>query len=325
MIRKSLLSGAVAATAFSYNAYTQERAHGTSPWGAEDEIGALNRITEETTLSILRRISAGHVYDLSVEYFVGMPSYSVYGQPRYQIWNIHTPNGTIVDDPTGVGDDGNGYLTYSGSAISMYAHTGTHIDALSHFGLRGRIWNGFSAEEHLGDRGWRRAGVEKYPPIIARGVLIDVAAQKGVDVLPPSYGISVHDIESALEAQGTELQVGDVAMVRTGRMRWFNDAERYMAETPGLTRESAEWLADRGVVLIGADNISTDVGPSAEPDNWVPVHSSMLTERGVPIMQNVNLEGLANDQVYEFAFIGSSIKLRGSDGAPMRPIALPIQ
>ena len=114
-------------------------------------------------------------------------------------------------------------------------------------------------------------------------------------------------------------------MVRTGRMRWFREAEKYMHDTPGLTRESANHLADRGAIVIGVDNISTDVGPSKEANNWVPVHSAMLSQRGVPIMQNVNLEQLAADQVYTFAWIGAPLKLRGADGAPMRPIALPIR
>lgn len=324
MILRTILAALLTTTASALPEAANERSHGVSPWGPEDEIGALNRMTESSALDVLRRINSGRAYDLSVEYFVGMPSYSAYGQPRYQIWNVHTPQGTVVDDPTGAGEKANSYLTYSGSAISMYAHTGTHVDALSHFGLNGQIWNGFTADAHLGDRGWRRGGVENYPPIIARGVLIDIAALKGVDVLPANYGITAKDIRDALARQELEIGEGDVAMVRTGRMRWFEDAERYMTGTPGLTRDSAEWLADRGVILIGADNISTDVYPSQEPNNWVPVHSSMLTERGVPIMQNVYLEGLATDGVDEFAFIGASLKFRGADGAPMRPIALPI-
>jgi kynurenine formamidase len=271
MNRQIILAALLATTTLTCTAAADERSHGVSPWGPTDEIGALNRVTEDSVFDVLRRITSGKTYDLGVEYFVGMPSYSAFGQPRYQIWNVHTPQGTIVDNPTGTGDEANSYLTYSGNAISMYVHTGTHVDALAHFGLRGRIWNGFSADDHLGDRGWLRGGVENYPPIIARGVLIDIAALKGVDVLPASYGVTAADIRDALARQGLEIREGDVAMVRTGRMRWFDDAERYMTDTPGLTRESAEWLADRGVILIGADNISTDVGPSQEPDNWVPV------------------------------------------------------
>jgi kynurenine formamidase len=297
---------------------------GKSPWGSEDEIGALNRITPESILKVVQRVKSGKTYDLSVEYYVGMPSYYFLGQPRYQIWNVHTPQGTIVDDPNGLGKEKNSLISYSGSAISMYAHTGTHIDALSHFGLNGKIYNGYSTAEHLGDRGWRKAGVEKYPPIIARGVLLDVARYKGVDMLPESYGISVEDLRNAARAQGVSLESGDVVVVRTGRMRLFKEPERYMHNTPGLTRESADYLADQGAVVIGVDNISTDVWPSKEQDNWIPVHSSMLSVKGVPIMQNVYLEELATDRVYQFAWFGAPLKLRGADGAPMRPVALPI-
>lgn len=291
----------------------------------EDEIGALNRITPASTLAVLSRVSSGKTYDLSVEYYVGMPSYYFLGQPRYQIWNVHTPQGTIVDDPTGIGPEANARVTYSAQAISMYVHTGTHIDALAHFGLQGRIWNGYSAEEHLGDRGWRRGGIENFPPIIARGVLLDVAAFKQVEVLPPSYGISVDDLRGAARRAGVKVERGDVVMVRTGRMRLFDQPEAYMTDTPGLVRESAEWLAEQGAIVIGVDNISTDAWPSAEPENWIPVHSSMLSEHGVPIMQNVYLEELAADRVHQFAWIGAPLKLRGADGAPMRPIALPIR
>ena len=97
-----------------------------------------------------------------------------------------------------------------------------------------------------------------------------------------------------------------------------------MHNTPGLTRESTDFLAEQGAVVIGVDNISTDVWPSKEKDNWIPVHSSMLSIKGVPIMQNVYLEELAADKVYQFAWFGAPLKLRGADGAPMRPVALPI-
>ena len=104
---------------------------GTSPFGPHDEIGMLNKVTPDSVFKVLRRISSGKTYDLSVEFYVGMPSYYFLGQPRFQIWNVHTPQGTIVDDPNGLGKEKNSHVTYSGSAFSMYAHTGTHIDISS--------------------------------------------------------------------------------------------------------------------------------------------------------------------------------------------------
>ena len=143
----------------------------------------------------MSRVTGGKVYDLATEYYMGMPSWQDAGDPRYQFWMTHTPRGTEVDDPMGVGKDMNAVRSYTGTAFSMYSHTGTHIDALNHFGIHGKIWNGFRADEHLGDRGWKRTGIEKFPPLVARGVLIDVAALKGVDMLPDQYRITRQDLK----------------------------------------------------------------------------------------------------------------------------------
>ncbi|MEM7651915.1 MAG: cyclase family protein, partial [Pseudomonadota bacterium] len=151
-LKKFLISSAVACatllctTASGTLAQTGEP--GKSPWGPDDERGALNKITPESVMAALSQVTSGKTYDLSVEYYVGMPSYDFNGQPRYQIWNVHTPRGTIIDNPTGLSQEQNELVTYSGSAISMYTHTGTHVDALAHFGIRGQIWNGFETEEH---------------------------------------------------------------------------------------------------------------------------------------------------------------------------------
>jgi kynurenine formamidase len=196
-------------------AFGDQQRVGQSPWGADDEIGRLNLITEQSRSEILSRISGGRSYDLSVEYFIGMPSWQAAGDPHYRIWMTHTPGGTVVDDPLGVGQTMNEHVSYTGSAVSMYTHTGTHIDSLNHFGLDGKIWNGFSAADHLGDRGWKVAGAENIPPIIARGVLIDVAAAKGVDVLGDGYRVTRDDLVEALDQQGVELREGDVVLIRT--------------------------------------------------------------------------------------------------------------
>lgn len=300
---------------------------GRSPWGPDDELGALNRMTDASRAAVLGRVAGGRVYDLAVDYFVGMPSWHVLGDPRYQYWLTHTPRGTGVDDPAGVGHEQNELVSYTGDAVSFYTHMGTHIDALNHFGLNGEVYNGFRADEHLGDRGWRKTGAETIPPIIARGVLIDVAGARGVDTLPDSYGITVADLQAALERQGVELQSGDVVLVRGGRMRAWPDDAGYVANQPGLSLAAARWLAEeRQVIAIGGDNLSLEHFPvAADSKTWVPVHTYLLAQAGVPIIEVLNLEELARDGVYEFAFIAASLKLRGASAAPFRPIALPLQ
>ncbi len=298
---------------------------GASPWGEDDELGRLNQMTEASRRAVLSRADGARVYDLSVEYHVGMPSFSALGDPPYQYWLTHTPRGTVVDDPAHVGPAQNAHVSYTGDAISLYTHMGTHIDALNHFGLNGEIYNGFAADQHLGDRGWRKAGAETIPPIVARGVLIDVAAAKGLDELPPGYRVAADDLRAALRRQAVELEPGDVALIRTGRMRKYAEGAAFATEAPGLGLDAARYLVeDRGVMSVGADNLSLEVFPPEGEGNWVPVHTYLLARHGVTILELVYLEDLARDGVYEFAFIGAPLKLRGASGSPLRPIALPL-
>ncbi|KYG73884.1 MULTISPECIES: cyclase family protein [Roseivirga] len=297
---------------------------GISPWGPNDEIGTLNMMTEASKLQILSRIASGKSYDLSVEYFVGMPSFHALGDPPYQYWLTHTPNGTIVDNPNGMGEAMNRKVSYTGDAISMYTHMGTHIDALNHFGLNGKIWNGYSPEEHLGDKGWKKTGAETIPIIIARGVLIDIRSAKGERLLP-NYRITAEDIKEALKKQHLALQPGDVVLIRTGQAQYYQQASEYLDNYPGISLDAVKWLVeDQQIMLLGADNLSLEAFPPERADNWVPVHTYLLAEKGMMFIEQMNLEPLAEDRVFEFAFIASSLKLRGASGAPMRPIALPV-
>ncbi|QRH03636.1 cyclase family protein [Shewanella litorisediminis] len=299
---------------------------GNSPWGEHDEIGRLNMMTPESRTGIMTRTDASKVYDLAVEYFVGMPSWQAAGDPHYQFWMTHTPRGAVVDNVLNMGHEVNRHVSYSGSAFSMYSHTGTHIDMFSHFGLDGKIYNHFSADQYLGDKGWQRSGAETVPPIIARGVLLDLPRAKGVNMLPDNYRVTPNDIKTVLASQNIELQKGDVVLIRTGRMQNFDNASTYMNNSPGLGMDAAIYLAEEAnAMIIGADNLSFEAFPSEVSGNYVPVHTYLLTQMGVPILELVDLESLAHDQIYEFAFVAASLKLRGADAAPMRPIAFPIR
>ena len=299
---------------------------GESPWGPTDEIGTLNLMTEESRLRILSRIRSGKTYDLSVEYFVGMPSFHQLGDPGYQYWLTHTPHGTVVDNPNGLGATMNAKVSYTGDAISMYTHMGTHIDALNHFGLNGRIWNGFTPEQHLGDKGWKKTGAEKIPPIIARGVLIDVAAYRGQSPLTNNYRVNAADLKGALQWQNVRLEKGDVVLIRTGQAQHYGDAGKFLHEYPGINLDAVKWLIEsQGAMLLGADNLSFEAFPPEREDNWVPVHTYLLAERGVMFIEQMFLEELSRERVYEVAFIAAALKLRGASGSPMRPMAIPVR
>jgi len=288
-----------------------------SPWGPDDEIGTLNMMTDASRLNAFKQVSAGKVYDLGVDLFVGMPlCCTPFGDPSFQIWMTHTP----------ARDSANELLSYSGDAVSMYTHSGTHLDTLNHFGLHGEIWNKVHADDALGVRGWTKSGADKYPPIVARGVLIDVAGSKNMAHLPTSYAITVADLQAALKKQGTTLQPGDVVLTRTGLMSLWPDVNKYrLADQAGLSLEAAQWLVEKQkAMLLGADNFGVESFPSKDPENFVPVHTYLFAEQGVSILEALWLEDLARDRVYEFLFIASPLKMRGATASPLRPLAIPI-
>ena len=297
----------------------------TSPYGPDDEKGALNKMTPASQAAIMARLDGRAPYDLSIDYFVGMPSFQAAGDPSYQIYMSHSPQGTAVDNLNGAGEAVNRHVCYSGDVIFMYTHTGTHIDSLNHFGVDGKIYNNFSAEENLGSRHWTKGGAELIPPIVARGILLDIAALKGVECLPPSYAITIQDCKDELARIGHELRDGDVAMVRTGRMGYWPDGSKVLGDPPGLSLEAARWITDQGIMAIAADQECVEVGPSQHEDNWLPGHCHFLAEAGVPMIELVNLEDLARDEISEFCLVAAPIRLRGASGAPLRPLAFPVR
>ena len=276
-----------------------------SPWGPADEIGRLNWMTPQSQAEVLANADASRPFDLAVDYFMGMPAWTQLGDPKYDIWLTHTPRG-----------EGH---AYAGTAISMYTHVGTHICSLNHLGRDGRFWNGWNEDEHLGSRAWRVGG--RYPPIIARGVLLDVARAKGVDCLPDSYAITPEDFA---ESGAGALRKGDIALVRTGRMTRWPDHDGFMRDPPGLGIAAARRLCEEAEVMCVGVDAGGEALPPDEPGTFLPVHSYLLAEAGVPVIENLWLEDLAAAGVRELAFLAFPLKLAGSTGAPVRPVALPL-
>jgi kynurenine formamidase len=297
-----------------------------SPWGADDEIGRLNWITADTNRAILEHLDGSHLFDLNVEYFIGMPSWVAAGDPPYGIWMTHTPRGSVNDNLSGVGSEVHEKYSYCGDSIHLYTHCGTHIDTLNHLGFYGKFWNGWTADRDLGSRIWTKGGLENYPPVIARGVLFDVAGAHGVDSLPDSYAVTPQDLQDAAKKQGVESRRGDVALVRTGRMQAWPDFHGYLDRTPGISLASAKWLCEEaGAMCIAGDTIGLEVLPSEEPNVFLPVHAYMFATAGAQIIEVVDMEEIAAEKQYEFAFLGFPMKLRGATGAPMPSYAVPLK
>lgn len=297
-----------------------------SPWGEDDQIGRLNWVTAASRQAVLEHLDGSGVFDLGVEYFLGMPSWAAAQDPKYELWMTHTPQGSVNDGLAGAAPETMRKYSYCGDSLHMYVHTGTHIDALNHFGHHGMFWNGWTADRDLGSRFWLKGGVEHYPPLIARAVLLNVAALHGVECLPPGHVITPQELRGAAQRQGTAVRPHDVVLLRTGRMTAWPDPDAYLADTPGLGLAGARWLCEEaGAMVVGTDAVSLDVAPHEDADTFCPVHAYMFATAGAQIIEVLDLEALAGEGVYEHALIVLALKLRGATGSPVRPIAVALR
>ena len=211
----------------------------------------------------------------------------------------------------------------SGMIVCM-EHTGTHIDALSHQADHLTLCGGVAIDAEVQTaRGFTRHGVEQIPPIVAPGVLLDLPAHFGVDALAPGYAVTAAELEACCARQALTIEAGDVALVYTGNEQAWGDERRYLAG-PGMAGDASRWLADQGVVAVGADNMAWDVLGLRDPELGctLPGHLLLLAQRGIYIIENLRLGALAAAQVYRFAFVCTPLKFVGATGSPVRPIAI---
>lgn len=253
-------------------------------------------------------LAEGRVFDLAVEYFPGMPHL-----PRHipYAFSVVRNHGDVLL-PEGVS-----------SSLDLFlcgTHTGTHLDALGHFSRGGRLYGGQEAAAvQTKTGGLSTRGIEEVAPQVRRGVLLDVAAEAGVPVLPESAAIGPKELEAAARRAKATLRPGDAALVRTGWIRHW-PSRKYYDETgvPGVTLEGARWLSEQGIALAGSDNFAFERVPTPN----FPVHCHFLVERGIFILEVANLEALSGAGATTFLLAVLPLKLKGATGSPVRPVAI---
>jgi kynurenine formamidase len=283
----------------------------------------IESLAADEVLAAVGLIREGRVYDLDCGRWHGMPVWEEHAP--MQVLSYRTARGIAVQRDQAWLKDNAVNFAWNSELVSGSMHTGTHIDALSHVscGPDSHWFGGARSAEAMGDFGPLTHDAAAIPPIVTRGILIDVAGVKGVEALPAGEPITVGDLQAALVAQGTEVRAGDAVLVRTGYLSVWPDRDGMARHNgAGLTLDAAVYLADAGAVAIGADNESLEQEPSAIDGNPLPVHVALLVERGVFILELVMLEELARDAVYEFAFVCLPLKVRGATGSMVRPVAI---
>ncbi|TWF75719.1 kynurenine formamidase [Pseudonocardia hierapolitana] len=272
-------------------------------------------------------VRTGRSFSLAATRFPGMPLFP--GHPQFQVLSYRTPQGLRAAgenlwDPA-PNEVGLGCMT---EVVSGTVHSGAHVDALAHItvGEEGRWYGGANATEHLGDFGPTVGDASSLPAMFTRGVLVDLAAHRGVDCLPAGAAVDAAEVEEICAAQGVTIGQWDVVLFRTGYMGLWPDRTR-MAEhlTPGPDLSVARMLTERGVVAVGSDTETFEVQPAPDPGspaNPQPVHVHLLVDSGVYIMESLDLEELAAARVYEFLFVALPLKIAGATGSMVDPLAV---
>lgn len=256
---------------------------------------------------LLDLLSRARVYDLGQPYAPGMPHFPSHPPFQFSMTKMH-------------GEYMRGTSSSAGEAFSLGGHVGTHIDSLCHFSDEGKVFGGVEvADKQDCLRGMAVHPVHEIPPIRRRGVLLDVAGAEGRDVLPLDYVADAERLARVADRQEVEIGDGDVVFVRTGWARYWDDAKAFIhnVEAPGPNLEGAQWLSAKGVYAVGSDTTTFEFVPS----DSMPCHVHLLVEKGIYIVEMLDLEQLADDGVYEFTLIATPMKIKGGTGAPIRPLA----
>jgi kynurenine formamidase len=296
-------------------------------WGAGDEAGSTNWYTKpEVVLRAVAEADKGNVYKLGQDYDAEMP---LFGARKFTL--------RIPGSPTG-GPFGADQLIYHDEFVATeIGQVGTQFDGLGHIGIitgaagdknEMRYYNGATEAEMVPDPyGLKKNGVEKLHPIVARGILIDVAGAKGVDAMEGGQEITMADVKAALEKQGMadfEFAEGDAVLFRTGWMKyWKTDNAKFNSGEPGIGMEVARWLSDEVKAgVYGGDTWATEAVPNPDPACAFCVHAHMLTRNGIVNQENMNLDQLAADHVYRFMYVYSPVPIAGATGSAGSPIAV---
>ena len=282
-----------------------------SRWGAGDEKGAMNLQTPPLVQNAAKLIRLGEIVELGHVLNNNMPMSAT------RQYNLHPKRSFMNPQSNQRGSN-------EEMVIGEMGQIGTQFDGFAHQTHRDLFYNCIKVDEVATRNGFTKLGVHNIGSIFTRGVLIDIAALKGVDVVMGGYEITVADLEAALKRQGTRLQPGDAVLIHTGWGRlWGKDNKTYQfAGHAGIGVQAALWLAKQDPILLGADNGTVEISPNPDKQLSLPVHQIALVVYGIHLLENMKLDELAAKKVYEFAFVMQPIKMQGATGSTVAPIAV---
>lgn len=284
-----------------------------SKWGPDDEKGAANLLTPELAAEAAKLVKTGKTYQLGVETNSKSPAYA----PR-------TFNVIVLQPGQGGGATlGPTKTSYNDDIINGWVGVGSQLDGLGHIGVDNVYFNCNKASDFAAADGLKKLGIEKVPPFVTRGIVLDMTAVIGKSPIPAGTAFNKKEIDEALQKQGLQIKKGDVVLFHTGWQQIADsDPKAFLAGEPGLGKEGAEYLVSKEVVAIGADQWALEVIPFEKGVGVFEVHQILLPRSGVYILENMNTAPLVADKAWEFMFVLGAARVTGAVQAIVNPVAI---
>jgi len=284
-----------------------------SHWGADDQIGNANLLTPELALAATRLVKTGKTYSLGITIDSTTPAYA----PRSLSIQVVQPGQQEGARP-------NGGVTYNDDIFQGWFGIGSQLDGLGHLGYEGMYYNCNHARDFAHIGGLSKLSTDLVPPMVTRGVVLDMAGHFGKEYLEAGQHFSVADVEAVIKRQGTPIRAGDVVLFHTGwtDAKLKSDPEAWVSGEPGISEEVALMLAEADVIAVGADTWGLDVLPPQHPERLFPGHVTLLKDNGIYVLETMNTGPLVRDEAFEFMFVLGQAKVRGAVQMFINPVAI---
>ncbi|WP_343671207.1 cyclase family protein [Chitinophaga sp.] len=284
-----------------------------SAYGAGDEIGAVNLLTPDVVLQAAQLVKTGKTYPLAVPVDKHLPAF------RHRSFNLYN----IQPGEQAGKTLGPNKFSFNDELVNAWTGVGTQLNGIGHIGIDNVYYNGNKAANFVTVEGVKKLGIEKVPPIVTRGVLLDMTTYYGKDIVPGGTEITVADIRAVLQKQGLTLRKGDVVLFNTGWLELIGkDNKQFLEVEPGIGMEAAEWLAAQGIVAFGGDTWASEVYPNPGSKDEFPVNQFMLAKKGIYNLELIDSRALVRDKVWEFLFVLGQPLYVGSTQVNINPVAI---
>lgn len=284
-----------------------------SPYGADDQIGAANLLTPDVVKQAVSLVKTGKTYPLAVPIDKHLPAFR---HRSFQLYNIQ-PGGQAGKTL------GPNKFSFNDELVNAWTGVGTQLNGIGHIGIDNVYYNGNKAADFVTVEGVTKLGIEKVPPIVTRGVVLDMTAHYGMAIVPGGTEFTVADIQAVLRKQGLTLRKGDVVLFNTGWLELIGkDNKQFLEVEPGIGMAAAHWLADQGIVAFGGDTWASEVYPNPHTEDEFPVNQFMLAKRGIYNLELIDSRALVRDQAWEFLFVLGQPLYVGSTQVNINPVAI---